>query len=161
MALSRRAGWRGAPVVCNDVGRNRALYATADPSVAAYGLTAGERTRIDAPRRVPKLPSEGEEAVSLDEALVAWRKALGNDAVIDGEIAPSSYRECTSGATRSVLAVLRPASVAEVVQTVEIAARFRLPLHAISTGHDWGYGTALAVANQFVRSGPFAHVRHP
>ncbi len=96
------------------------------------------------------MPSEGEEAVSLDEALVAWRKALGNDAVIDGEMAPSSYRECTSGATRSVLAVLRPASVAEVVQTVQIAARFRLPLHPISTGHNWGYGTALAVANESV-----------
>jgi FAD/FMN-containing dehydrogenase len=49
-----------------------------------------------------------------------------------------------------VLAVLRPRSVAEIVQTVEIAARFRLPLHPISTGHNWGYGTALAVANESV-----------
>lgn len=88
--------------------------------------------------------------MSLDDALLAWREALGNDAVIDGEAVPFRYRECTSGATRSVLAVVRPGSVTEVVQTVEIAARHRLPLHPISTGHNWGYGTALAVANDSV-----------
>ena len=88
--------------------------------------------------------------MSLDDALLAWREALGNDAVIDGEMVPSRYCECTSGATRSVLAVLRPGSVTEVVQTVEIAARHRLPLHPISTGHNWGYGTALAVTNESV-----------
>ena len=86
----------------------------------------------------------------MEEALLAWRKVLGNDAVIDGVMAPSRYRECTSGAARSVLAVLRPASAAEVVQVVEIAARFRLPLHPISTGHNWGYGTALAVMDESV-----------
>ena len=88
--------------------------------------------------------------MSLEDALLKWREALGSDAVIDGKTAPSRYRECTSGATRSVLAVIRPASVTEVVQVVGIAARFRLPLHPISTGHNWGYGTALAVANDCV-----------
>ena len=88
--------------------------------------------------------------MSLDDALLAWRKVLGDDAVIDGEAVLSRYRECTSGATRSVLAVVRPGSVTEVVQTVEIAARHRVPLHPISTGHNWGYGTALGVANDSV-----------
>lgn len=88
--------------------------------------------------------------MSLEEALLEWRETLGNDAVIDGKTAPSRYRECTSGATRSVLAVVRPATATEVVQVVRIAARFRLPLHPISTGHNWGYGTALAVTNDCV-----------
>ncbi len=86
----------------------------------------------------------------LEDALLAWRNLLGNDAVVDGITAPSRYRECTSGASRSVLAVLRPASAEEVIRIVEIAGRFRLPLHPISTGHNWGYGTALAVADEVV-----------
>ncbi|HVC11502.1 MAG TPA: FAD-binding oxidoreductase [Burkholderiales bacterium] len=86
----------------------------------------------------------------LGQALQAWREALGSDAVVDGTAVPSRYRECTSGATRSVPAVLRPASTAEVSKAVEIAARFRLPLHPISTGHNWGYGTALAAAAESV-----------
>jgi FAD/FMN-containing dehydrogenase len=86
----------------------------------------------------------------MREALQAWRNVLGNDAVIDGVAVPERYREGTSGAMRAVRAVLLPASAAEVVRTVEIAARFRLPLHPISTGHNWGYGTALAVEHEMV-----------
>ncbi len=82
----------------------------------------------------------------MDEALQAWRAALGQDAVVTGEQALSPYRRCTSGATRSVLAILRPRDTQEVIRAVEVAARFGLPLHPISTGHNWGYGTALAAA---------------
>jgi FAD/FMN-containing dehydrogenase len=75
---------------------------------------------------------------------------LGNDAVIDGAQALARYGECTSGATRSVPAVLRPANAAQVAKIVEIAARFQISLYAISTGHNWGYGTALAAADRCV-----------
>jgi 4-cresol dehydrogenase (hydroxylating) len=86
----------------------------------------------------------------LDEALRAWRDALGGDAVISGGAVPSRYRECTSGAVRSVPAVLSPVSTADVVRIVRIAGEFGVPLHPISTGHNWGYGTALAVADHSV-----------
>lgn len=46
--------------------------------------------------------------------------------------------------------MLRPATTGDVAQIVRIAARFDLPLHPISTGHNWGYGTALAVADRSV-----------
>jgi len=84
--------------------------------------------------------------VRLEEALQAWRAALGDDAVI-GAGAPARYTQCTSGAARTVSAVLRPADAGAVARLVEIAARFGVPLHPISTGHNWGYGTALAVAD--------------
>jgi len=86
----------------------------------------------------------------VDEALRAWRAALGEDAVVVGEQALSPYRRCTSGATRSVRALLRPRGTQEVVRTVEVARRFGVPLHPISTGHNWGYGTALAAAEDAV-----------
>jgi len=49
-----------------------------------------------------------------------------------------------------VLAALRPRDTKDVVAVVEVAARYRVPLHTISTGHNWGYGTALAVADATV-----------
>jgi 4-cresol dehydrogenase (hydroxylating) flavoprotein subunit len=85
--------------------------------------------------------------VKLDEALHACRQALGVDAVIDGAQALSRYEQCTSGARRALSAVVRPASLAHVVEVVKIAANFQVPLQAISTGHNWGYGTALPAAD--------------
>lgn len=83
--------------------------------------------------------------MDLGQALQAWREALGSSAVVDGTDIPSRFRVCTSGARRSVSAVLRPASTEEVCAAVKIAAQFRVPLHPVSTGHNWGYGTALSV----------------
>lgn len=85
--------------------------------------------------------------MSLGQALQAWRAALGTDAVIDAADVPARFRVCTSGATRSVPALLRPASTEDVCAVVKIAAQFRVPLHPVSTGHNWGYGTALAVTD--------------
>lgn len=82
----------------------------------------------------------------MEEALRAWRAALGEDAVVTGEQALSRYRHCTSGATRSVRAALRPRKSEQVIEVVKVAARFGVPLHPISTGHNWGYGTALAAS---------------
>lgn len=49
-----------------------------------------------------------------------------------------------------MLAALRPGDTREVIRIVEIASRYRLPLHSISSGHNWGYGTALAVVDDAV-----------
>lgn len=80
----------------------------------------------------------------MDEALRAWRAALGDDAVLVEPQRLSQYEQCTSGAKRSVRAVLRPRNAQQVQEVVKVAARFALPLHPVSTGHNWGYGTALA-----------------
>ena len=92
----------------------------------------------------------GGHAASLREALQAWRAALGDAAVDDREETLARYAQCTTGARRSVLAVLRPRTTKEVVRLVREAGRFRLPLHPVSTGHNWGYGTALAAAAEAV-----------
>lgn len=85
--------------------------------------------------------------MKVGEALQAWREALGDEAVIGADV-PERYTACTSGATRGVAAVLRPANVEAVIHAVKVAARYGIPLHPVSTGHNWGYGTALAVADQ-------------
>jgi len=86
------------------------------------------------------------KGVKVDEALQAWRIALGDEAVIGTDL-PAHYTACTSGATRNVVALLRPVEVQSVVRAVSVAARFGIPLHPVSTGHNWGYGTALAAAD--------------
>ena len=84
--------------------------------------------------------------MNLERALAEWAAALGDAAVVVDRQALARYENCTSGATRRVPAALRPQSAASVAQVVRIAARHGIPLHAISSGHNWGYGTALGVA---------------
>jgi FAD/FMN-containing dehydrogenase len=83
--------------------------------------------------------------MSLRDALNAWREALGDAAVIEAAAMPARYQRCTSGTVRPPAALLRPASVDDIRAAVRIASRFSVPLHPISTGHNWGYGSALAV----------------
>jgi 4-cresol dehydrogenase (hydroxylating) flavoprotein subunit len=53
------------------------------------------------------------------------------------------YGSCTTGDERHIAAALRPSGRDKVRPIVEVAARFRIPLYPISTGHNWGYGCAL------------------
>lgn len=81
--------------------------------------------------------------MKISEALDAWRSLLGDAAVMDAVAASARYGRCTTGVGRQVLGAVRPHKAAEVPELVRIAARTRVPLHPISTGHNWGYGTAL------------------
>src|SRR5262249_27816849 len=46
---------------------------------------------------------------------------------------------------RDLLAVLRPSSLHEVQQVVAVARSSRIPLYPLSTGRNWGFGSALPV----------------
>jgi 4-cresol dehydrogenase (hydroxylating) flavoprotein subunit len=81
--------------------------------------------------------------MSIGEALAAWRSLLGDAAVMEAPAASARYGSCTTGASRQLLGAVRPHNAAEVPELVRIAARTRVPLYPISTGHNWGYGTAL------------------
>ena len=59
-----------------------------------------------------------------------------------------SLARCTrnaSGLERAVVAVLKPATTAEVQSLVRTANRFQLPLYPISRGRNWGMGSRLPV----------------
>ncbi len=49
----------------------------------------------------------------------------------------------TMGARRQVLGAVRPADAAQVQQLVGIARQYAVALYPISTGNNWGYGSAL------------------
>ena len=75
----------------------------------------------------------------LPDALAAWSAALGHAAVI----VPASPRTAADGSQRRVPAVLSPATTEEVQEIVRIAAHFRIPVHPVSRGKNWGMGSAL------------------
>jgi len=88
------------------------------------------------------------------EALCAarerWRALLGEHGVLDAEAAQAAYGADTLGVERAIGGALRLREAAQVAPVVRIAAEFGVALHPISTGRNWGYGSALPVCAQAV-----------
>jgi 4-cresol dehydrogenase (hydroxylating) len=82
---------------------------------------------------------------STSAAISAWAAALGAAHVLTGEEELSPYTRNVSGVDRTVAAVVRPSTTAEVQEVVRIANRCRTPLYPISKGNNWGYGSSLPV----------------
>ena len=82
----------------------------------------------------------------IDGAVEAWQALLGREAVLVGSAA-SAYGVNTIGIERRIPAVLRPSSADDVAQVVRIAGRHKVALYPISTGANWGYGSANPVVD--------------
>jgi 4-cresol dehydrogenase (hydroxylating) flavoprotein subunit len=82
------------------------------------------------------------DAGKLSEALYAWRTRFGENSVLPAAAAQRQYGATTTGVEHSVAAAVQPVSVDDVVAIVDIARCNAIPLYAISTGHNWGYGSA-------------------
>ena len=78
-------------------------------------------------------------------AEAAWRSLLGSDRVADAAQAQARWGSCTTGATRAIAGALRPATIDAIPELVRVAHGHRVPLYPISTGNNWGYGSALPV----------------
>jgi 4-cresol dehydrogenase (hydroxylating) len=81
--------------------------------------------------------------VKLRSALAAWEAKLGADRLVAGPAAKAAYGTCTTGVERDIPAGLKPRSVHDIAAILSIARQHAIPLYPISTGHNWGYGTAL------------------
>jgi FAD/FMN-containing dehydrogenase len=75
---------------------------------------------------------------------------LGESRVLDAAAAQARYGHCTTGAQRRLAGALIPTERSLIPAIIEIAVRHKVPLYPISTGHNWGYGTALPAANDCV-----------
>lgn len=76
-------------------------------------------------------------------AVDAWRNQLGAERVLVGSAIPERYRQDTSGCRLEPSVVLRVADAGQVPGLMRIAQQHRMPVHPISTGHNWGYGGPL------------------
>ena len=81
--------------------------------------------------------------MSIESAVAEWKQLLGEAAVLPEEDASRTYGSCTTGEEARIPAAIKPARRDQVAGIVSIAARWRIPLYPISTGHNWGYGCAV------------------
>lgn len=78
----------------------------------------------------------------LAQALDAWAQLLGRERVLTGALL-QRYHADTTGTQRHIPAALRVDDPAALPDVLRIAQRHGVPVYPISTGHNWGYGTAL------------------
>jgi 4-cresol dehydrogenase (hydroxylating) len=88
--------------------------------------------------------------MDINAAIEAWNKQLSAEQVLttSDEIKPYTYS--TTGSHRRIPAALRPTSTQDVVAIIKVASEFKVPLYPISTGNNWGYGTANPVQDDCV-----------
>jgi 4-cresol dehydrogenase (hydroxylating) len=82
------------------------------------------------------------DITQLESALHEWRQTLGTDRVRTDAVSLQRYSECTTPVNIKIPAALTPECVDHVVSILKIANRHRTPLYPISTGNNWGYGSA-------------------
>mgnify|MGYP001339421207 CR=1 FL=1 len=83
--------------------------------------------------------------MNLNQAISEWRAVLGHEQVLESEAAQRAYGVDASGLERRLAAALRIGDNTLLPEIVRIAGRHGVPVYPISTGRNWGYGTALPV----------------
>ena len=72
---------------------------------------------------------------------------LGQDRVLPSETAEPRYGANTIGVRRKIAGAVLAHTTDEVADLVRLAKQYRVPLYPMSTGHNWGYGSANPVAD--------------
>ncbi|BDC50521.1 4-cresol dehydrogenase [Bryobacterales bacterium F-183] len=91
--------------------------------------------------------AEATYEVLLDAAHDAWCDALGQANVLGGA---GRFGADTSSFSGEIPFVLRPQCVEHVQAAMRIAQQFRVAVYPVSTGRNWGYGTAVPVRSPAV-----------
>src|SRR6188508_1331404 len=86
----------------------------------------------------------------LETAITEFRRLLGQQHTLTDEASLGPYRWCTIPIQRNIAAVVRPDSVEQVQEIVRIASAHQTHLYTISTGNNWGYGSAQPVRDDNV-----------
>lgn len=88
--------------------------------------------------------------MNLTSAIDQWRAVLDSASVLQGDEAQHAYGADASGVQRKIAAALRIKNASQVPEVMRIANQFKVPVYPISTGRNWGYGTALPVRDDCV-----------
>jgi FAD/FMN-containing dehydrogenase len=82
----------------------------------------------------------------LAGALEKWRSLPDAPEILHADAAQDRFGRDTSGATRTLAAALRITGAEQLRHVMRIAAAHSVPVHPISTGNNWGYGSSLPAA---------------
>lgn len=86
----------------------------------------------------------------LASAIREWRHVLGTEHVWTDTRRLATLQSATYRTPHRIPAVLRPANTEQVVECLRIASHHGVPVHPISTGKNWGYGSATATHDNCV-----------
>ena len=85
---------------------------------------------------------------SIESAIAEWAAILGKSRVTSASA--ENLGASTIGTRRSIPAVLRPETQEQVADILQIAQRWKVPVYPVSTGNNWGYGSANPVEDDCV-----------
>ena len=80
--------------------------------------------------------------MNLLAAMKQWQALLGQSNVLQGEAAMVAYGGDTSGMPREIAAALRIENSNDLPTIMRVANEHLVPVYPISTGNNWGYGSA-------------------
>ncbi len=80
----------------------------------------------------------------LREALAQCATLLGPDRVCTGSTELAQANAATFMTEAVAPAILKPANRAHVAHCLRVANQYRVPVYPVSTGKNWGYGSAVA-----------------
>lgn len=81
-------------------------------------------------------------------AIAEWVTLLGEAGVVAADA--EDFGASTTGTKRSIPAVLRPVNQEQVAAVLQIAQRWHVAVYPVSTGNNWGYGSANPVEDDCV-----------
>ncbi|WP_144776656.1 FAD-binding oxidoreductase [Marinobacter maritimus] len=84
-------------------------------------------------------------SISIESAIAEWTTVLGESGVITARA--EDFGVSTIGTKRSIPAVLRPENQEQVAAVLQVAQRWQVAVYPVSTGNNWGYGSANPVAD--------------
>lgn len=77
---------------------------------------------------------------ATESAIAEWVTILGKPGVISAGAA--DFGASATGTKRSIPAVLRPQTRKQIAEVLKVAQRWQVPVYPVSTGNNWGYGSA-------------------
>ncbi|MBL3556687.1 MULTISPECIES: FAD-binding oxidoreductase [Marinobacter] len=87
-------------------------------------------------------------STSTESAIAEWVTILGESGVVAA--GAESFGASTIGTTRTIPAVLRPENQEQVAELLQVAQRWQVAVYPVSTGNNWGYGSANPVEDNCV-----------
>ncbi|MEN6604794.1 MAG: FAD-binding oxidoreductase [Bryobacteraceae bacterium] len=105
---------------------------TPDLAALAQALTKDHETPVDG---------------RLNAACSDWAAAIGAEFVVRDTATLNSAGTATFLTTQSVPAVIRPRDREQVRECLRIAARHGVPVHPVSSGKNWGYGSRVPASD--------------
>lgn len=86
----------------------------------------------------------------IEKVIVKFKEAIGEKHTLTDSETLQKYHYSNIPVERVIDAALLPGSVEEVQKIVNIASEFQISLYPISTGNNWGYGSANPVRDHNV-----------